>query len=85
MDAKQVPDDAWGLLEGTRVLVLNGLWFGSPHPAHFNVEQALEVIERVRPERALLTHLTHRLDHAELNERLPQGVEAAYDGMVVEI
>jgi phosphoribosyl 1,2-cyclic phosphate phosphodiesterase len=85
VDAKRVPDDVWSLLEGSRVLVLNALWFGSPHPAHFNVEQALEVIERVRPERALLTHLTHRLDHAELNERLPQGVEAAYDGMVVQI
>lgn len=85
VDAKRVPDDAWGLLEGSRVLVLNALWFGSPHPAHFNVEQALEVIERVGPERALLTHLTHRLDHEALNERLPQGVEAAYDGLVVQI
>ena len=85
VDAKQVPDDAWGLLEGTRVLVLNALWYGSPHPAHFNVEQALEVIERVAPERALLTHLTHRLDHAELNEKLPRGVEAAYDGLTVQI
>lgn len=85
VDAKRVPDEVWGLLEGSRVLVLNALWFGSPHPAHFNVEQALEVIERVRPERAFLTHLTHRLDHEDLNERLPQGVEAACDGMVVEI
>lgn len=85
VDAKTVPDDAWDLLAGTRVLVMNALWYGSPHPAHFNVEEALEVIERVGPERALLTHLTHRLDHAELNHSLPPGVEAAYDGLTVEI
>jgi phosphoribosyl 1,2-cyclic phosphate phosphodiesterase len=61
------------------------LWYGSPHPTHFNVEEALEVIARVSPERALLTHLTHRLDHAELDEELPPGVKAAYDGLTVEI
>jgi phosphoribosyl 1,2-cyclic phosphate phosphodiesterase len=85
VDAKRVPDDAWGLIEGTRVLVLNALWYGPSHPAHFNVEQALEVIDRVGPERAYLNHLTHRLDHAELNESLPRGVEAAYDGLTVPI
>ncbi len=85
VDAKRVPDDAWNLLEGSRVVVLNALWHGSPHPTHFNVEEALEVIERLAPERALLTHLTHRLDHAELDEMLPAGVEAAYDGLTVEI
>lgn len=85
VDAKRVPEDAWGLLEGTRVLILNALWYGSPHPTHFNVEEALAVVERVDPERALLTHLTHRLDHTELQDRLPPGVEAAFDGMTVEI
>lgn len=84
VDAKRVPDDAWELLAGSRILVLNALWYGSPHPTHFNVEEALEVIERVAPERALLTHLTHRLDHARLERSVPDGVEAAYDGLEVE-
>ncbi len=84
VDAKRVPEDAWDLLAGTRVLVLNALWYGSPHPTHFNVEEALAVIERVAPERALLTHLTHRLDHAGLERSLPDGVEAAYDGLELE-
>ncbi len=85
VDAKSVPDDAWALLAGTRVLVINALWFGSPHPAHFNVEQALQVASRLAPDRAILTHLTHRLEHDELSARLPPGVEPAYDGLVVEI
>ena len=81
VDAKRVPDDAWELLAGTRILVLNALWYGSPHPTHFNVEEALEAIERIAPDRAILTHLTHRLDHAELERSLPPGVEPAYDGL----
>jgi phosphoribosyl 1,2-cyclic phosphate phosphodiesterase len=64
--------------------VLNALWYGSPHPTHFNVEEALEVIGRVAPERAFLTHLTHRLEHAQLERSLPEGVEAAYDGLELE-
>lgn len=84
VDAKRVPEDAWDLLAGSRILVLNALWYGSPHPTHFNVEEALEVIERVAPKRALLTHLTHRLEHAEFERSLPAGVEAAYDGLEVE-
>jgi phosphoribosyl 1,2-cyclic phosphate phosphodiesterase len=85
VDAKRVPDDAWDLLAGSRILVLNALWYGSPHPTHFNVEEALEVIEKVGPERAFLTHLTHRLDHAEFERSLPAGVEAAYDGLELEV
>jgi phosphoribosyl 1,2-cyclic phosphate phosphodiesterase len=85
VDAKRVPDDAWNLLAGSRILVLNALWYGSPHPTHFNVEEALAVIEKVGPERAYLTHLTHRLDHAEFELSLPAGVQAAYDGLELEV
>ncbi len=85
VDAKRVPEDAWELIRGTRVLVLNSLWYGSPHPTHFNVEEALMVVEKIGPEKAFLTHLTHRLDHEELNRRLPAGVKAAHDGLTVDI
>ena len=85
VDAKSIPGDAWELLAGTRVMVINALWYGNPHPAHFSVEEALEVIAEVGPERAVLTHLTHRLDHDALAAGLPPGVEPAYDGLVVEI
>ena len=42
-------------------------------------------IAEIGPERAVLTHLTHRLDHDELAADLPAGVEPAYDGLVIEI
>jgi phosphoribosyl 1,2-cyclic phosphate phosphodiesterase len=85
VDAKSVPEDAWPLLEGVEVLVLNALWFGSPHPTHFNVEEAVEVALSIGARRTYLTHLTHRLDHADLSDRLPDGIEPAWDGLTVDL
>lgn len=85
VDAKAVPEDAVELLTGVRVLVVNALWFGHPHPAHMNVEEAVEVAHALRAERTYLTHLSHRVEHAELESRLPRGVRAAYDGLEVEL
>lgn len=85
VDAKEVPDTAVALLSGVRVLVINALWYGNPHPTHFNVEEALEVAERLEAETTYLTHLTHRLDHAALERRLPESVRPAHDGLTIEI
>ena len=85
IDAKEVPESAIPLLRGVRVLVINSLWYGNPHPTHFNVEEALEAAERLEAEATYLTHLTHRLDHAELESRLPANVQPAWDGLTIEI
>jgi len=85
VDAKRVPDDAVSLLRGVEVLVINALWFGNPHPTHFNVEEAVAVAEMLEARTTYLTHLTHRLDHAELEGRLPRGVRPAVDGLTIEI
>lgn len=84
-DAKSIPDEARQLLEGVDVLVLNALWFGPSHASHFNIEEAIEVARSLGARRTYLTHLTHRVRHAELDERLPEGVHGAYDGLTVEI
>lgn len=83
-DCSEIPDASWALLEGVRVLAIDALR-DRPHPTHFTVAQALAVIERVGPERALLTHVCHDLKHEETNARLPRGVEVAYDGLVFDI
>jgi phosphoribosyl 1,2-cyclic phosphate phosphodiesterase len=72
-------------LAGVRVLVLNALWFGRPHPTHFNVEEAIAAAGRVGAQRTYLTHLTHRLRHNDLLERLPAHVRPAYDGLTIQI
>ena len=83
-DASRIPDESWGRLEGTETLVVNALR-DEPHPTHFTVAEALEVVERVGPRRAYLTHMTHDLGHAATNARLPAGVELAYDGLVLDV
>jgi len=84
-DAKLLPDPAVEALTGVDVLVLNALWFGKPHASHFNVEEAIEASRVVGARRTYLTHLTHRVTHAELLQRLPEGVFPAFDGLTVEI
>ena len=84
-DAKELPDAALKMLKGVSVLVLNALWFGQPHPTHFNVEEAVETAGTVGAERTYLVHLTHRVGHEELLSRLPDSVAPAYDGLSIEI
>lgn len=72
-------------LHGVKVLVINALrWVR--HDSHFSVAEALEVISRVKPERAFLTHMSHDIGlYVDASKRLPKGVELAYDGLSIEI
>lgn len=82
-DVNRIPDESWPLLEGLRVLVLDALRH-KPHVAHFSIGEALAVIDRVKPVRAYLTHMSHELEHETTNRQLPPGVELAYDGLSFE-
>jgi phosphoribosyl 1,2-cyclic phosphate phosphodiesterase len=82
-DVNEIPRESWPLLEGLRVLVLDALRF-KPHPGHFSINEALEVIERLKPQRAYLTHMSHDVEHEAVNRQLPAGVELAYDGLKFE-
>jgi phosphoribosyl 1,2-cyclic phosphate phosphodiesterase len=85
-DCNRIPDESWPILTadgGVRVLVLDALR-ERRHPTHFAVDEALEVVERLRPERAYFTHICHDLGHAATCARLPAGVELAYDGLVMD-
>ena len=83
-DVSSFPDRAFKYLENLDVLILDALR-DAPHPCHLTVSQALEVIEEYKPKRAILTHLHVDLDYQELKARLPEHVEPAYDGMVIEL
>jgi phosphoribosyl 1,2-cyclic phosphate phosphodiesterase len=79
-DVSRIPDESWPLLEGLDVLILDALRH-EPHPTHFNLEEALKVVERLKPRRTLLTHLSHGFDHGPTEATLPTGVALAYDGL----
>lgn len=85
VDAKRVPEDALARLEGVRTLVVNALWFGDPHPSHFNVEEAVALARTLGAGATFLTHMSHRVGHSELASRLPDGIRPAYDGLTVEV
>jgi phosphoribosyl 1,2-cyclic phosphate phosphodiesterase len=82
-DISGIPAASMPLLEGLDVWIVDALRF-STHPSHFSVKQALEWIKRLRPKRAILTHMTTDLDYEALKRELPAGVEPAYDNMVIE-
>ncbi|HEU5116474.1 MAG TPA: MBL fold metallo-hydrolase [Isosphaeraceae bacterium] len=81
-DVNRIPDESWPLLERLDTLILDALRY-EPHPTHFSLEQALQVIERLKPRRAVLTHLSHGFDHEPTESRLPEGVTLAYDGLAL--
>lgn len=83
-DLLNLPDKSFAALEGVETWII-GVFSIKPHLTHTHVDQALEWIERIKPSHAVLTHLGPSIDYAELNDYLPDGVEAAYDGMVIEI
>ena len=87
-DFSRIPDSSMALLQGLDVLVLDALR-DIPHPMHLTVEQALAIIQQLKPRRAWFTHIAHDLPHAETNERLVRmgfpHVQLAYDGLEFDV
>ena len=83
-DASCIPKESLDKLKGLEVLVINALRF-EKHPTHFNLEEALNVIDLIKPKEAYLTHLTHRFLHKRDSKILPRGVKFAYDGLNLKL
>lgn len=81
-DCSLIPDSSKLKLTGLDILIIDALRY-TPHTNHFNIEGALKVVEQLKPNRAILTHLTHEVPYQD-EEKLPAGVEFAYDGMTLE-
>ncbi len=82
-DISDLPTASIDLLQGLDIWIVDALRY-TAHPSHFNVKQALAWIDRLKPRRAILTHMTTDLDYDKLRRELPPNVEPAYDGMVIE-
>ncbi len=79
-DVHDFPAETAKVLEGTKIWIIDALRFNS-HKTHFNVETALEWIERIGPEKAYLTNMHHDLDYEALKSMLPDHIEPSYDGL----
>jgi phosphoribosyl 1,2-cyclic phosphate phosphodiesterase len=84
-DAKTIEPEEIQKIEGSKILVLNALR-KEKHISHFTLEEAISLINQVKPEAAYLTHISHRLGlHREIEEELPKNVFLAYDGLKITI
>jgi phosphoribosyl 1,2-cyclic phosphate phosphodiesterase len=83
-DCNEIPAASLAQLHGLDLLILDALRL-KPHTTHLHLAQSLAYIEQLQPRRALLTHISHDLQHAEISATLPAGVELAYDGLQIEL
>ena len=83
-DANQVSEPEREKIRNCKYLVINALQ-REKHISHFNLEEALEFIADINPEKAFLTHISHKLGkHRDVALELPENVELAYDGLKLE-
>ena len=84
-DLKSIEEEEIDKLRDLKVLVVNALRI-EPHHSHLNLKEALEFIDKLKPERAYLTHISHLLGfHDEVQEQLPENVFLAYDNLKITI
>ena len=82
-DVFDLPEESFSILRGVRTWIVDALQ-PKPHGTHAHLDKTLSWIDRVRPERAILTNMHVTMDYATLKSSLPQGVEPAFDGMAVD-
>ena len=84
-DAKEIADEVVDSLRGVPLLVINALRI-KPHISHMCLDETLAIVERIKPGRTLLVHMSDGIGfHADSHRLLPQGVELAYDGLIVKV
>lgn len=84
-DANFISEKEKEKIKGSRIVVINALR-REKHVSHFNLEEALELIKELKPEKAYLTHISHQLGkHSDVEKELPPNVFLAYDGFEIEM
>ena len=82
-DAKSITDEEIEKIKGTKILIVNALR-KEVHISHFNLEEALALIEKVKPKKAYLIHCSHNMGlHKEVSKELPPSVALGYDGLEI--
>jgi phosphoribosyl 1,2-cyclic phosphate phosphodiesterase len=83
-DVVELDDGAFAALAGVELWVVDCLR-REPHPTHAHLAKVLAWIERLKPRRAVLTHMDQSLDYRELSAELPEGLQPGHDGLTVEL
>lgn len=80
-DCSYIPPETFTALQGVKIVVLDALR-DTPHPTHFSLEQAVEAAQKIGAQQTYFTHIAHNLEHELTNQKLPAGMQLAYDGLV---
>ncbi len=84
-DANKIPDEEKSKIYGSEVLVLNALR-KEKHISHFSLDEAIEQINDLKPQKTYLTHISHQLGkHVDVEKELPANIRLAYDGLQIEL
>jgi phosphoribosyl 1,2-cyclic phosphate phosphodiesterase len=83
-DCSEIPEEEYVKLKGLDVLVIDALRY-RPHPTHYSIDEASEAAKRIGAKMTYFTHMTHDVVHDEVNAALPENIQLAYDGLVIEI
>lgn len=84
-DANYISDVEKEKIKGSKVIVLNALQ-KEDHISHFTLDEAVDLMKELNPEKGYLTHISHRLGlHMEVSEELPENIELAWDGLQLVI
>lgn len=84
-DVNKISDEEKEKIKGSKVIVLSALQ-KTEHVSHFTLDQAVELLQELKPEKAYLTHMSHRMGlHRDVEQELPDFIHLAYDGLKIEI
>lgn len=84
-DANYISDIEKEKIKNSKVLVLNALRI-EPHISHFTLQEAIDLVNELKPDKAYFTHISHQLGlHADVQKELPKNIEIAYDGLKITL
>ena len=83
-DVNHLPDESLKKLENLDLWIVDCVRY-EPHYSHSHFEQTISWIQKLKPKKAILTHMGHWLDYNELKNKCPNNVEPGIDGMVIKI
>tara|TARA_Y100001954_G_C15576016_1_gene485925 strand:+ start:54 stop:701 length:648 start_codon:yes stop_codon:yes gene_type:complete len=84
-DTNEIPDTELEKIKDSKIVILNALR-KEKHYSHFNLDEAIKVIEQLNPEQAYFTHISHLMGlHKEVEKDLPRNIKLAYDGLEIQV
>ncbi|MBC5772533.1 MBL fold metallo-hydrolase [Pontibacter sp. KCTC 32443] len=84
-DANAISEEEMDKVRGSKVIVLGALR-KEPHISHFSLQEAIDILTELRPEKAYLTHISHLMGlHREVEQQLPEFIRLGYDGLQIQL